>query len=209
MVTVEDKLEIFYKIVYKDEEEKYVKELKELEENNQQLLENKKNEMKRQREEIIRRKITQARMERNEVKSEGLEETKARLRQKKKQIETDLVSSIVDRAKEAVKAKGYGEYLCSNLSKYLVEFEEDKVVVMLRDEDRLISESCLVNLKKKTGKTFIVEALPEEKIGGFMLSNNERTFNIDHTLRTLIQEKEYMIGKKLNQALGEVGEVNG
>ncbi|MGM0395967.1 MAG: V-type ATP synthase subunit E [Bacillota bacterium] len=209
MITVEDKLEIFYKIVYKDEEEKYLKALKELEENNQQLLENKKEEMKRQREEIIRRKVTQAKVERNELKSEGLEETKARLRQKRKQIEMDLVSSIVDRAKEFAKSKEYGEYLCRNLDKYLVEFEEDEVVLMLREEDRLISESCLMKLKKKTGKTFIVEPLPEEKIGGFMISNKERTFNIDHTLRTLIQEKEYMIGKKLNQALGEVGEVNG
>ncbi len=211
MITVEDKLEIFYKIVYKDEEEKYLKALKELEDNNQKLLENKKEEMKRQREEIIRRKVTQAKVERNELKSEGLEDTKARLRQKRKQIEMDLISSIIDRAKEFAKSKEYGEYLCMNLDKYLVEFEEeeDEVVLILRDEDRLISESCLMKLKKKTGKTFIVEALSEEKIGGFMLSNKERTFNIDHTLRTMIQEKEYMIGKKLNQALGEVGEVNG
>ncbi|WP_422487291.1 V-type ATP synthase subunit E [Gudongella sp. DL1XJH-153] len=208
MITIEDKLEIFYKIVYRDEEEKYLKALKELEEQNQQLLENKREEMKRQREEIIRRKITQAKVERNEVKSEGLEETKTKLRQKRKEIEMDLVSSIIERGKEFVKSKEYGEYLCRNLDKYLVEFEEEEVVLLLRDEDRLISESCLMKLKEKTGKTFIVEELPEDKIGGFMLSNKDRTFNIDHTVRTLIQEKEYMIGKSLNKALGEVGEVN-
>ncbi|HZH92635.1 MAG TPA: V-type ATP synthase subunit E family protein [Tissierellaceae bacterium] len=209
MITVEEKLEIFHRIVYRDEEEKYLKALKELEEYNQQLLENKKEEMKRQRDEIIRRKITQAKVERNELKSEGLEDTKAKLRQKRKELETDLVDSIVERANEFVKSKGYGEYLCRNLDKYLVEFEEDEVVLILRDEDRLISESCLMKLKDQTGKTFIVETLPDEKIGGFMMSNKDRTFNIDHTLKTLIQEKEYMIGKRLNDALGEVGEING
>lgn len=209
MITVEDKLEIFYRIVYRDEEKKYLKALKELEEHNQQLLENKKEEMERQRGEIIRRKITQAKVERNEVKSEGLEGTKARLRQKRKEIEDDLVSAIIDRAREFVKSKEYGEYLCNNLDKYLVEFQKDEVVLILRDEDRLVTEKCLMNLKEKTGKTFIVEKLPEEKIGGFMMSDKDRTFNIDHTLRTLIESNEYMIGKSLNNALGEVGEVNG
>jgi vacuolar-type H+-ATPase subunit E/Vma4 len=89
-----------------------------------------------------------------------------------------------------------------------VEFEEEEVVLILRENDKLISENCIKKLKTATGKTFIVETMGEEKIGGFIISNRERSFNIDHTLRTLIEDKEYMIGKKLTQALGEVGDLD-
>ena len=164
MITIEDKLEIFHRIVYGDEENKSLEALKELEEKNQQLLENKKKEMERQREEIIRRRVNQAIVERNEAKSEGLEATKARFRQKRKGIEDDLISSIIARASEFADSKEYGEYLCNNLDKYLVEFEEDEVVLILRDKDKQLIEKCLTNLKEKTGKTFLVEELPEEKI---------------------------------------------
>lgn len=208
MITVEEKLDIFHRIVYRDEEEKFLKALKELEEQNKKLLEDKKEEMKLIGEEIIRRKVNQAKVERNEVKSESLEDTKAKLRQKRKELEDDIVKSIIDKAKEYVKTKEYGEYLCQNLDKYLVEFEEDEIVLILRENDKLISENCLKKLKTATGKTFIVQTMDEEKIGGFIISDKERSFNIDHTLRTLIEEKEYMIGKKLTQALGEVGEID-
>jgi vacuolar-type H+-ATPase subunit E/Vma4 len=208
MITVEEKLDIFHRIVYRDEEEQFLKTLKELEDQNKQLLEDKKEEMAIVREETIRRKIIQAKVERNEVKSESLEDTKAKLRQKRKELEDDIVKAIIDKAKEYIKTKEYGEYLCHNLDKYLVEFDEDEVVLILRENDKLISESCIMNLKTATGKTFIVETMAEEKIGGFIISNKERSFNIDHTLKTLIEEKEYMIGKKLTQALGEVGELN-
>ena len=208
MITVEENLDIFHRIVYRDEEEKFLKTLKELEKQNEQLLVDKQEEMELVRAEIVRRKINQAKVERNEIKSESLEDTKAKLRQKKKELEDDIVKSIIDKAKEFITTKEYGEYLCHNLDKYLVEFEEEEVVLILRENDKLISENCLKKLKTATGKTFIVETMEEEKIGGFLISNKERSFNIDHTLRTLIEEKEYMIGKKLTQALGEVGELN-
>jgi vacuolar-type H+-ATPase subunit E/Vma4 len=208
MITVEEKLDIFHRIVYRDEEEKFLKALKELEEQNKQLLEDKKEEMERVRAEIKRRKINQAKVERNEIKSESLEDTKAKLRQKRKELEDDIVKSIIDKANEYITTKEYGEYLCHNLDKYLKEFEEKEVVLILREKDKLISENCIMNLKTATGKTFIVETMSEDKIGGFIISNKERSFNIDHTLRTLIEEKEYMIGKKLTQALGEVGDLD-
>lgn len=209
MITIEDKLEIFHRIVYGEEENKYIEALKELEEQNEQLLEDKKKEMESQRGEIIRRRVNQAKVERNEAKSEELELTKARYRQKRKEIEVDLISSIIARAREFADSKEYGKYLCENLDKYLVEFEEEEVVIILRDRDKQLVEKCLMNLKEKTGKTFIIEDLPEDKIGGFMVSDKERTFNLDHTLRTLIEEKEYLIGMSLSKALQEVGEVNG
>ena len=205
MITVEEKLDIFHRIVYREEEEKFIKALKELEKQNEQLLIDKKEEMEILRAEIIRRKVNQAKVERNEIKSESLEDTKARIRQKRKELEEDIVKSIIDKAKDFITTKEYGEYLCRNLDKYLVEFDEEEIVIFLRENDKLISENCLKKLKTATGKTFIVETMPEEKIGGFIISNKNRTFNIDYTLRTLIEEKQYMIGKKLTQALREVG----
>lgn len=209
MITVEEKLDIFHKIVYRDEEEKFLQALKELEEANERLLENKRKELEQQRDEIIRRKKSQARIERNELRSRELEDTKARLRAKRKELEIDLVDAIVKKAKEYVTTREYGEYLCHNLDRHLKEFEDDELVLILRENDKLISENCIKGLKTATGKTFIVQTMDEEMIGGFIISDKNRTFNIDHTLRTLIKEKEYLIGKRLCQTLEGVGELDG
>jgi hypothetical protein len=50
--------------------------------------------------------------------------------------------------------------------------------------------------------------MSDEKIGGFVISNSEKTYNIDHSLKTLIEEKEYTIGQRLCLALGKAGESN-
>ncbi|WP_409228903.1 V-type ATP synthase subunit E [Gudongella sp. SC589] len=209
MITVEEKLDIFHKIVYRDEEEKFLSALRELEEANERLLENKRKELEQQRGEIIRRKKNQARIERNEIRSKELEDTKARLRAKRKELEIDLVDAIVKRAKEYVTTREYGEYLCHNLDRHLKEFEDDELVLILRENDKLISENCIKGLKTATGKTFIVQTMSEDMIGGFIISDKNRTFNIDHTLRTLIKGKEYLIGKRLCQTLEGVGDLDG
>mgnify|MGYP000856632138 CR=1 FL=1 len=208
MITVEEKLEIFLKIVYREEEEKFQKALKELDEMNLQAIEDKKRELESHRDEIIRRKISMAKIERNEAMAKAIEKNKAQLRQKRKDLQDKLMKEILEKADYFVGTEEYSEYLCENINKYLKEFESNEVVVYVREKDKESIKGCIKGLVAVTGKSFVIETMSDEKIGGFVISNSEKTYNIDHSLKTLIEEKEYTIGQRLSLALGKAGESN-
>jgi vacuolar-type H+-ATPase subunit E/Vma4 len=208
MITVEEKLEIFHKIVYREEEEKFQRALKELEEMNLQALEDKRKELEAHRDEIVRRKISMAKIERNEAMAKAIEKNKAQLRQKRKDLQDQLLKEILKKADQFVDTDEYYEYLCENINKYLKEFESNEVVVYVREKDKESIKGCIKGLVAVTGKSFVVETMSDEKIGGFVISNSEKTYNIDHSLKTLIEEKEYTIGQRLCLALGKAGESN-
>ena len=208
MITVEEKLEIFHKIVYREEEEKFQRALKELEELNLQALEDRRKELQAHRDEIVRRKISMAKIERNEAMAKAIEKNKAQLRQKRKDLQDKLMNEILKKADQFVDTDEYYEYLCENINKYLKEFENNEVVVYVRDKDMESIKGCIKGLVAVTGKSFVIETMSDEKIGGFVISNSERTYNIDHSLKTLIEEKEYTIGQKLCLDLGKAGESN-
>ncbi|MDY0257179.1 V-type ATP synthase subunit E family protein [Gudongella oleilytica] len=206
MITVEEKLEIFHKIVYREEEEKFQKALKELEEMNLQALEDRRKELESHRDEIVRRKISMAKIERNEAMAKAIEKNKAQLRQKRKDLQDQLLREILKKADQFVDTDEYYEYLCENINKYLKEFENNEVVVYVREKDKESIKGCIKGLVAVTGKSFVIETMSDDKIGGFVISNSEKTYNIDHSLKTLIEEKEYTIGQRLCLALGKAGE---
>lgn len=208
MITVEEKLEIFHKIVYKQEEDIFLNALKELEEANEKALEEKRKELESLRDEIIRRKINMAKIERNEAMAKALEKNKAQLRQKRKDLQDQLMKEILKKADHFVETDEYYEYLCENINKYLKEFESNEVVVYVREKDKESIKGCIKGLVAVTGKSFVIDTMSDEKIGGFVISNSEKTYNIDHSLKTLIEEKEYTIGQRLCLALGKAGESN-
>ncbi len=206
MITVEEKLEIFHKIVYREEEEKFLKALENMEEMNQTALEEKKKELLATRDEIIRKKVSMAKIESNEALAKAIEKNKAQLRQKRRDLQDQLMSEILKKADQFVETEEYSEYLCEHIDKYLKEFENDEVVLFVRERDKEAIKGCIMGLVAVTGKKFTIETMDDEKIGGFVISDSERTYNIDHSLKTLIEEKEYTIGQRLSLALGKAGE---
>lgn len=208
MITVEEKLDIFHKIVFRDEEAKYQRLLEELDDKNKQLLEDKRAEMELQREEIIRRKIAQGKIEKNEALAKAKEDIKTQLLQKRADLQKDLLERVLNKAKRFVETEEYNTYLCKKLDKYLMGLEEKDMILYLREKDVEGAKHCLENLEYYTKKTFKIEPLDEDYIAGFMISDLNKTYNIDHTVRTLIEENEYLIGKELCLALGKAGETN-
>jgi len=149
-----------------------------------------------------------AKIERNEAMAKAIEKNKAQLRQKRKDLQDQLLKEILKKADQFVDTDEYYEYLCENINKYLKEFESNEVVVYVREKDKESIKGCIKGLVAVTGKSFVIETMSDEKIGGFVISNSEKTYNIDHSLKTLIEEKEYTIGQRLCLALGKAGESN-
>lgn len=208
MITVEDKLDIFYKLVYKEEEEKCIKEMEELEARNKALVEEKNKELQIKKEAFINRKIALANIQKNEMISKANEDKKANLLQEREKLLQDIIKSLGIKAKDFVQSNNYDAYFIDKVSKVINDLDENEIIITLNDEDNLRFQDSIVELQKKYKKTITTQISKSNIIGGFMLQDINRTYNLDYSFKTIIEENRYEIGKKLFSLLENAGDLN-
>lgn len=208
MITVEDKLDIFYKLVYKEEEEKCIKEMEELEARNKELVEEKNKELQIKKEAFINRKIALANIQKNEMISKANEDKKANLLQEREKLLQDIIKSLGIKAKDFVQSNNYDAYFIDKVSKVINDLDENEIIITLNDEDNLRFQDSIVELQKKYKKTITTQISKSNIIGGFMLQDINRTYNLDYSFKTIIEENRYEIGKKLFSLLENAGDLN-
>ncbi|HPP31051.1 MAG TPA: V-type ATP synthase subunit E [Soehngenia sp.] len=208
MITVEDKLDIFRKVVYKEEEKKFQKALEELKKENDNLLEKKKKELEAQRDEIIKRKLALAEREINEKISEEKTKVKEKVLKMRAEILQDFLESLYLKASEFTKTSEYRQYLFDKLDKAILELGDMNFNIYVRESDKDIVNKHLAETYKNRFDKFNIETMPSNLIGGFLIEDQEKTFLIDYSLKTLIDDNEYEIGNKLFSLLERAGDIN-
>lgn len=208
MITVEDKLDIFRKVVYKEEEKKFQKALEELKKENENLLEQKKKELEAQRDEIIKRKLAIAEREINEKISEEKTKVKEKVLKMRAEILQDFIQSLYEKASEFTKTSEYKQYLFGKLDKAILELGDLNFNIYVKESDKdMVKEHLEKNYAERIHK-FNIETLPSNLLGGFLIEDQEKTFLIDYSLKTLIDDNEYEIGNKLFALLEKAGDIN-
>ena len=209
MITVEDKLELFYKLVYKEQEEKCIREMEALDKRIVTTLSEKKLELEKKTEAFIKRKTILANIQKNEMISQANEDKKANALKEREKFLQDLIKSLEIKVKGFVQSKEYKGYLINKISKALNGLEEQQVILLLNHEDvELIRESTQL-LQKHSKKTIAIEACTSNIIGGFMILDVGKTYNLDYSFKTIIESNRYEIGKTLFNMLENAGELNG
>jgi vacuolar-type H+-ATPase subunit E/Vma4 len=208
MITVEDKLDIFRKVVYKEEEMKFQEELEKSKKENENLLEQKKKELEAQRDEIIKRKLAIAEREINEKISEEKRKVKEKILKMKAEILKDFIQSLYVKASEFTNTSEYKQYLFNKLDKAILEFGDLNFNIYVKESDKdMVKEHLEKNYSERVDK-FKILTLPSNLLGGFLIEDQEKTFLIDHSLKTLIDDNEYEIGNKLFSLLEKAGDIN-
>lgn len=208
MITVEDKLDIFRKVVYKEEENKFQIALDELKKENESLLEQKKKELEAQRDEIIKRKLAMAEREINEKISEEKTKVKEQVLKMREEILQDFIQSLYLKASAFTKTSEYGQYLFDKLDKAILEFGDMYLTIYVRESDKEIVKKHLEDTYSNRFDKFNIETMPSNLIGGFLIEDKEKTFLVDYSLKTLIDDNEYEIGNKLFSLLEGAGDIN-
>ena len=209
MITVEDKLEIFNKLVYKAEEEKCIREMEALEKRIETTLEEKKLELEKKAEAFIKRKNILANIQKNEMISQANENKKTNVLKTRESFLNDLMKSLEIKTKQFVQSNDYKPYLIKKISKVLNGLEEDKVILLLNEEDIGLIQESIPILQEQFKKSISIEASKKNVIGGFMILDGDKTYNLDYSFKTIIEENRYEIGKTLFNMLENVGELNG
>ncbi|MDR7857396.1 V-type ATP synthase subunit E [Tissierella sp.] len=207
MITLEDKLDIFYKMIFKEEEERSKKALEELEANNKLILESKKIELENKKEEIIERRRLLAEIQKNELLSKYNQEDRNAILIKKEEALGDLIKSLEDKARSFTSTEEYKDYILHGIEDVIKDMEEKEVTIGLIEEDKLRFEDFILKLGKEYGKNIIFDIVSNHIIGGFILKYE--SYNLDSSFKTIIDENRYLIGKRLYSSLEKTGELNG
>lgn len=208
MITVEHKLDIFNNIVYKEEEEKLIKELEELEAKNEEILNAKKIELENNKQVFIKRKTALANILKNEMLSKYNDNKKINTLAKRDELLQDLIKSLVKKTEDYVQSKSYEDYFLNKLSNVITEIVDDEVLVIVTESDKIKLQDSIQKLADKHSKTIIIESNKTDIIGGFILQSKDKTFNLDNSFKTIIEDNKYEIGKRLYTMLENVGEIN-
>ncbi|MBU5428247.1 V-type ATP synthase subunit E [Tissierella pigra] len=209
MITIDNKLDIFYRLVYKDEEEKCKKLLEEQEERNKKILEEKTSNLTKAKEDLIERKRNIAEIAKNEMISKAIENNRERILSKREELLVDLVEALEEKSREFTKTKAYESYVLSKIKNLIDEIEEDSIIIGLMEEDIEKLQGAIVKLGKENNKDISCNVVKRDLIGGFILSDKNRTYNLDNSFKTIISANRYEIGKKLYGSLEKTGDLNG
>jgi vacuolar-type H+-ATPase subunit E/Vma4 len=208
MITINDKLDIFRKLIYEEEEEKYKKALKDLDEKARNLIENKKLEIEKKKEEMAKKEAILEETQKNRIISERRQELNSKLLLKRKEILEDLIASLKEKAINFTLTDEYKDAVIKSISEVLLKIDDRDLIITITEEDRKKLESSIFNLAKVNNKSISISTVPKSKIiGGFIISDKEKTYNIDNSYKTIIEENRYEIGKRLYKALEEAGDL--
>jgi len=208
MITIKDKLDIFRKLIYEEEEEKYKKALKDLDEKARNLIENKKLEIEKKKEEMAKKEAILEETQKNRIISERRQELNSKLLLKRKEILEDLIASLKEKAINFTLTDEYKDAVIKSISEVLLKIDDRDLIITIAEEDRKKLESSIFNLAKVNNKSISISTVPKSKIiGGFIISDKEKTYNIDNSYKTIIEENRYEIGKRLYKALEEAGDL--
>ncbi|MFS8542066.1 MAG: V-type ATP synthase subunit E [Tissierellales bacterium] len=208
MITIKDKLDIFRKLIYEEEEEKYKKALKDLDEKARHLIENKKLEIEKKKEEMAKKEALLKETQKNRIISERRQELNSKLLLKRKEILEDLIASLKEKAINFTLTDEYKNAVIKSISEVLLKIDDRDLIITITEEDRKKLESSIFNLAKINNKNISISTVPKSNIiGGFIISDKEKTYNIDNSYKTIIEENRYEIGKRLYKALEEAGDL--
>jgi vacuolar-type H+-ATPase subunit E/Vma4 len=209
MITIDDKLDIFYKLVYKDEEEKCKRFLEEQEERNKKILEEKTSSLMEAKENLLERKRNLAEIQKNQMISKAIEKNRERILSKREELLEDLMQTLEEKAKEFTKTNDYENYVLSKIQKLINEVEEHSIIIGLTKIDLERLKNSIIKIGEESNKEISFSVITKDLIGGFILSDKNRTYNLDNSFKIIIFSNRYEIGKKLHGFLEKTGDLNG
>lgn len=207
MITVEDKLNIFYKMVLEREKESFEKILNEIEEKNKIALDEHKNKVSLKRDEMIEKKKKSGKIMKEQKISQAIVETRQKIFRKKEELLEDLLLSIKEKSKVFVCSKEYENYLLRELESILNEVEGKNIVLYLKLEDNKKYGDSIINLANKLNIKITFKEANENIVGGFLIFDEDKTYLIDETFKIKIEENKYLVGEKLYETLEKAGDI--
>lgn len=202
MTTIEDKINLFSKIIYDKVNEEKEDKIKAFNIESEKILNaeiEKINELRKNLKIDISKKYN---IKANEIVArEKLNKQRAILALKDELIKNTL-SEIKARLLYFISSQEYKDYFINSLEKMIQELEEGKYYLILLERDYKRFRVEISNLLEKYSQISLeVKTSEEEFIGGIIIKDIEGTFKIDNSLYSKLEESREIIGIKVMEML--------
>lgn len=206
MILLENKLEMFNKIVFKTKERECEEKLKEVKNKSSEEIEKKKVELEKSSKETIKRRESLANKKKYEILGKVSEDKRIAELQKNEELRTKLVVELEKKVVEFTKTNEYIDFYKDKFASLLEELDAGKYILSLTEEDKDRLFNIFSEMAKKKNIELKYAKLDNRLLGGFTISDEKETYNIDSSLKGKIEDRKYEIGKLLDFTLKKAGE---
>lgn len=206
-VSIEDKIELFRKMIFSDIENHSAEEKEKLLERFEAEKDRLRSEAEAKGNLLLSEADKRAEKESQQLFSKVHARQSHRLLEKKQELLEKTVELIRQEAAEFVKSEKYGSYLADTIKKACRELEQaENVRFYMTDSDmKTYGEQIRSAIGSvRSGGGYLLHDAPASIIGGFFGEDGDKSLQVDYTLRTMIEDSREVIGTALSRRLDEV-----
>lgn len=197
MITIEDKIESFKRILNEEIDEKYDEELKKIASETERLITEYKAKKYEEIEKLKREYRTKLENKTDKIRSKTLKEGQDIILNTNKEIYDEFFKALKEELNTLYMTEKGEEYLKNTLKNVKSEINSNDIVYVYEksfERDKEIVKNVLGDIK--------VEKSLDIKVGGFEIENVEKTYRLNYSLDFLLTTKYQKILAKLKKKLG-------
>lgn len=209
MILLENKIAIFNKIVFLKQKEECEKRIREEREKADKILAEKIESLKKDEEAFVNRRVTLAKRRGYELIASVEEQKRVLFLEEDEKLLNELLETLSQKLLEFTKTDEYVNLEAENFKNILDEIDEKSIYLYVKNNENEKLIEKFKEIAKEKGVDLIIDELFEYHIGGFIISDMDRTYNINLSLKNKLEDMRYDIGSMLHEKLKERGEVIG
>lgn len=209
MILLENKIAIFNKIVFLKQKEECEKRIREEREKSDKILAEKIESLKKDEEAFVNRRVTLAKRRGYELIASVEEQKRVLFLEEDEKLLNELLETLSQKLLEFTKTDEYVNLEAENFKNILDEIDEKSIYLYVKNNENEKLIEKFKEIAKEKGVDLIIDELFEYHIGGFIISDMDRTYNINLSLKNKLEDMRYEIGSMLHEKLKERGEVIG
>ena len=209
MILLENKIAIFNKIVFLKQKEECEKRIREEREKADKILAEKIESLKKDEEAFVNRRVTLAKRRGYELIASVEEQKRVLFLEEDEKLLNELLETLSQKLLEFTKSDEYVNLETENFKNILDEIDEKSIYLYVKNNENEKLIEKFKEIAKEKGVDLIIDELFEYHIGGFIISDMDRTYNINLSLKNKLEDMRYDIGSMLHEKLKERGEVIG
>lgn len=197
MITIEDKIESFKRILNEEIDEKYDEELKKIASETERLITEYKAKKYEEIEKLKRDYRTKLENKSDKIRSKTLKEGQDIILNTNKEIYDEFFKALKEELNTLYMTEKGEEYLKNTLKNVKSEINSNDIVYVYEksfERDKEMVKNVLGDIK--------VEKSLDIKVGGFEIENVEKTYRLNYSLDFLLTTKYQKILAKLKKELG-------
>jgi vacuolar-type H+-ATPase subunit E/Vma4 len=195
MITIEEKLNLFTRIVYDKVEKQNADAISRFNQECGSLIQQKTEEFTKQAELIESQIEKETEKEKLQMLSKAKIEGKKQIVAKKDEIFNDAIKSVLECARDFTETKQYEEMLIQDIKSALIEMSGSTSMVLyltVKDSDRY--DDKIKDIFK--GRALKI-ACDDSLVGGFVLIDTDKNIKIDMSYTDRVNSSKDLIGERL------------